>query len=188
MIQNFLETLNGIFPISDETKQILQSKLTCNLLPKGSLLLSEGQISDKLFFICNGMARAFYYENSNEITSWIVSSGNFIYSPSSFINQKPSFETIQLVEQSTVITFDYSVVQEMYLNQPEILHLALKISQKYLLVFDERVRSLRLSASDRYFRYAKQFPEIVANIKVDYLASYLGLSRATLNALRAKKS
>jgi hypothetical protein len=63
----------------------------------------------------------------------------------------------------------------------------LKVTEKYLLLYDERVRSLKLPAKERYMRFQKQFPEISSKVKLSYLASYLGLSRSSLNIIRAKK-
>ena len=187
MTTKFLNLLNSIVPLSIETVEQLKKITVTNKLPKGTLLLTEGQVSDKLFFLCEGMARAFYYENGAEITSWIVSDNDFIYSTASFIQQKPSFETIHLLEDSTVLCLTFKDLNNVYTKYPETIYVALKITEKYLLLYDERVRSLRLSAEERYLRFQKQFPQIVAKVKVEYIASYLGLSRSSLNLLRSKK-
>lgn len=187
MTSNFLNLLNSIVPLSNEIVEQLRKITVTNKLPKGTLLLTEGQVSDKIFFLCEGMARAFYYENGDEITSWIVSDNDFIYSTASFIQQKPSFETIHLLEDSTVLCLTFQDLNEIHGKYPETIYISLKITEQYLLLYDERVRSLRLSAEERYLRFQKQFPQIVAKVKVQYLASYLGLSRSSLNTLRSKK-
>ncbi|MFY7936613.1 MAG: Crp/Fnr family transcriptional regulator [Flavobacterium sp.] len=187
MTSKFFDLLNSIIPLSKDASEELIKIISISKLPKGTLLLAEGQVSDKLFFLCEGIARAFYYENGDEITSWIVSKNDFIYSTTSFIQQRMSFETIHLLEDSVVISINHRDLEDIYKKHPETIYIALKITEKYLLLYDERVRSLRLPAEEKYHRFQAQFPHISANVKIKYLASYLGISRSCLQSLRSKK-
>lgn len=187
MLKEFIERLNSITPMSVEANKQIQKIITIQKLPKWSLLLIEGQISDKLFFLCEGLARAFYYEKGEERTSWVVSQNDFFYSTKSFIQQKPSFETIQLLEDSTVISIDKKDIELLFQKFPETTYASLRITEKYLLHHDERVRSLRLTARDRYARFQEKYPEIASKVKIQYIASYLGLSHSHLSHLRMKK-
>lgn len=183
----FLNLLSSSMPLADEIWEEIEQITDVHLLSKGTLLLTKGQVSDSLFYLCQGMARAFYHEKEEEITSWIVADTDFIYSPVSFIQQKPSFETIQLLEDSIVLSISREDLEKIYKKHPEVMYLSLRIMEKYVLLCDERVRSLRLSAEERYWRFQRQFPQIVARVKVQYLASYLGLSRSSVNQVRSKK-
>jgi CRP-like cAMP-binding protein len=187
MLTEFIGALETILPVKPEVEDYLREITSVQKLHKGSILLSEGQISDRIFYIQEGLVRCFYFEKNEEITSWIVAEGNFICSTYSFIQQKPSFETIQLLEDSVVFSLSHAQLEECYQKFPEMAYVSLKISENYLLLHDERVRSLRLSAAERYDRFQKQFPGIVSRTKTQHLASYLGLSRSCLNLIRAKK-
>jgi CRP/FNR family transcriptional regulator, anaerobic regulatory protein len=187
MLNEFIDRLNSISPMSVEATKHIQKIITIQKLPKWSLLLVEGQISDKLFFLCGGIARAFYYENGEEKTSWVVSQNDFFYSTTSFVHQKPSFETIQLLEDSIVISVEKKEIDNLFKVFPETTILSLKITEKHLLIQDTRIRSLRLSARDRYSRFQEQYPIIASKVKIQYIASYLGLSHSHLSHLRMKK-
>jgi CRP-like cAMP-binding protein len=187
MITDLIDHINSIEKIDDEMIVAIGKIANLHRFPKGTLLLAEGQISDKLFFISKGIARCFYYEKEEEVTSWIVAEKNFVYSVSSFIQRKPSFESIQLLEDSELVSISYKNLELFYKNYPKVIYLGLKVTEKYLLLYDERVRSLKLPAKERYMRFQKQFPEISSKVKLSYLASYLGLSRSSLNIIRAKK-
>ncbi|MEO6901820.1 MAG: Crp/Fnr family transcriptional regulator [Bacteroidia bacterium] len=186
MLNNFLNILSEIIPISKELREHLQKKISVQRLPKLAVLLAEGQVCDKLFFICEGLLRVYYFEKEEEITSRIVIENSFVYSPSSFIQNKPSIETIQLLEDSTFICMNKNDLEEMFIMFPETTYMALKITERYLLINDSRARALRLPANDRYLLFQKQYPGVVSRIKVQYLASYLGLSRSCLNLFRSK--
>jgi CRP/FNR family transcriptional regulator, anaerobic regulatory protein len=187
MLTEFIERLNSITPMSVEANKQIQKIITIQRLPKWSLLLTEGQISDKLFFLCEGIARAFYYEKGEEKTSWVVSQNDFFYSTASFIHEKPSFESIQLLEDSIVISIEKKDMDYLFQIYPETTYVSLKITQQHLLLHDERVRSLRLTARDRYCHFQEKYPEISAKVKIQYIASYLGLSHSHLSHLRMKK-
>jgi CRP/FNR family transcriptional regulator, anaerobic regulatory protein len=187
MLTEFIDRLNSISPMSVEATKYIQKIITLQRLPKWSILLVEGQVSDKLFFLCDGMARAFYYENGEEKTSWVVSQNDFFYSTASFIHQKPSFENIQLLEDSVVISVDKKEIDNLFQKFPETTYVSMRITEKHLLLHDERVRSLRLSARDRYSRFQEQYPYIASKVKIQYIASYLGLSHSHLSHLRMKK-
>jgi CRP/FNR family transcriptional regulator, anaerobic regulatory protein len=187
MLTDFIERLNSITPMSVEATKYIQKIITFHRLPKWTLLLAEGQISDRLYFLCDGTARAFYYEKGEEITSWVGTQNDFIYSKASFIKQKPSTETIQLLEDSVVICFHKNDIKNLFEKYPETVYLSLKITEQFLLKTDEMVRSLRLSAEDRYTRFKEQYPEIASKVKIQYIASFLGLSHSHLSHLRMKK-
>ncbi|MCU0470850.1 MAG: Crp/Fnr family transcriptional regulator [Arcicella sp.] len=187
MTTNFFNIINTILPLKDDIAKNINQIVHVGNIPKGTLLLVEGQVSDKLYFLCSGMARAFYYDNGEEITSWIVSNNDFIYSAYSFIQQKPSYESIQILEDSIVLSIKLSDLENLYKKFPETSYIALKITERYMLLYDERVRSLRLSAIERYQRFQNQYPHIVSKVKTHYLASYLGMSRSCLHLLRSKK-
>ena len=61
-------------------------------------LSSMGKISNKIFFIIEGLARVHYLKDGKEITTYLSCNEGFIASYSSFINQSPSFENIQCIE------------------------------------------------------------------------------------------
>ncbi len=187
MLANFLNILNAIFPLSKETSEYFQHSFSVQRLPKRTILLAEGQISDTVFFVCQGLLRVYYFEKDEEITSRIVVENDFVYSPSSFIQNIPSIETIQLLEDSAIICIGKKELEEMFRKLPEATYLALKITERYLLIHDQRARALRLPANDRYILFQKQYPGITSRVKVQYLASYLGLSRSCLNLFRSKR-
>lgn len=186
MINSFIAFLNSIHPLSDEASKALQSIISVQRFPKNSILLSEGQVLDRLYFLCEGLARAFYFDNHQEFTSWILPENEFIISPYSFSLQKPSFETIQLLEDSVVITIERKDLESLYKSFPEITYVSLKITEGYLLLYDERTRSLRLSAEERFIRFQNQYPRLLMRLQVQHIASFLGLSRSRISFLRNK--
>lgn len=182
----FSNYLSTAFSVNTSVLDLIQDKVSVVTLFKGAVVLTEGQVSDKIFFICKGMVRAFYQEESIEMTSWFAAESTFIYSASSYSSQQPSYESIQLLEDSMLVVISKKDFEQMAAGSLEIAKLAIRILEHYILLFDQRTRLLRLPACERYRRFMSVYP-FAQRAQVAYVASYLGLSRSTVNLIRSKK-
>ncbi|MBO0948831.1 Crp/Fnr family transcriptional regulator [Fibrella forsythiae] len=157
-------------------------------LPRGTLLVREGQKTDQLFFLESGMARAYFYENENEITSWIIVKNGFAIAPHSFFNQEPSSENIELLAPSTVFSIQYDDLQRLYADFPLFNQVGRKIMEHYVLQYEWRIRILRTrSAEKRYDMFEQQFGPILVTAQGRHVASFLGMTASTLSRLRSKR-
>jgi CRP/FNR family transcriptional regulator, anaerobic regulatory protein len=186
MINSFTTYLNGIHPVSPEAIQELLLMISVQRLPKNAIVLVEGQVQDRLLFLEKGLARAFYYDGDKEYTSWILAENEFVISVSSFFQQKPSTEIVQLLEDATIVSLSWKDFDYLCRKYPEITYIALKITERYLLLFDNRTRFLRLSAKDRYLKFEQQHKHILLRLQIHHIASFLGLARSSISALRAE--
>lgn len=153
-------------------------------------MLQQGDVSDTLYFIVSGLVRACYDDltNRDEVTSWFLPEGGFIYSVTSFVNNTPSFEAIVAEEDTVVVAISKQQLAALFSCSPTFSTIAFQIAQQYLCVYDERVRSLRLPAKERYKRFQSQYPMLEARVKLNHLASYLGIGRSTLCQLRSERN
>ena len=186
-VQHFIHVLSTILPLPPILVEHMRQIITVQQLPKGAILLSERQVSDKLFFVYEGLTRSFYFEDGQEFTSRIGAENDFMYSPFSFITQNPSFETIQLLENSTIICIHKRDIDELHQKFPQAAYLSYKITERYLLLYDARIRALRLSAEERLDHFKKQYPHLALRVQMAHLATYLGISRSCLSHLRTKR-
>ena len=85
-------------PLSKELLHQLIQIVKTETLPKGHLLVKEGQIAHRLYFLEKGTARTFYYHKAKDITSWIYREDTPFTTWYSFLNTQPSFENLEIVE------------------------------------------------------------------------------------------
>jgi CRP/FNR family transcriptional regulator, anaerobic regulatory protein len=185
----FFELVENITPLSLLAKTALSSAICIEQVPSRAILLANGQIDDKVYFLAKGIVRAYYYDNGEEITTWLAAENDFIYSPHSFILQKPSFEYIETIEDCTLLSVRAEILENLCLAHADLSYLVMKLTQKYLLVYDERVRSMRasLSPEERYQRFCQSYPHLRNRVPLKFIASYLGTTPSTLSRIRAKK-
>ncbi|GAB3329223.1 Crp/Fnr family transcriptional regulator [Larkinella ripae] len=184
----FLDTLRELCPINGEIEKVINEYVVVQKSPKGAHLVTIGDVADRFFYIGTGLVRSYYYIDGKEVTSWIAAESDFAVSTQSFLKQEPSLEGIELLEDSQLLYISYPDLQRIYRNYPATNLIGRALSEKYLLVFDERIRSLRmLTAEERYYRFCQQHPGIGERVPLKHIASYLGLSRFTLSRLRGQK-
>ena len=149
------------------------------------MLLTDGKICNKVYFIEQGIARAFYYKDDQDTTSWLMKEGDWIISVHSFYGQRPSHENIELLEDSILTSLGYADLQSIYQEFPEFNFVGRVLTEYYYTLSEERAFSLRLqNAEDRYKTLLNTNPEIFNRAPLKYIASYLGITDTSLSRIR----
>jgi CRP/FNR family transcriptional regulator, anaerobic regulatory protein len=184
----FLKFLTQNFEASPEAVAFLEAHLKAQSLPKNMPLLVEGQVSDAIFYIEEGLARAFYEKDSKEITTLFAEAGDFIYSPPSFHRRTPSDESIELTEASKVVAIPYQVLHELYSKYPEMNKAGRILTEQYLLMYDSRVRLQRDTRPIvRLTAFMEAYPNIFSRASQVHIASYLGTTPETVSRFMNQK-
>ncbi|WP_018615709.1 Crp/Fnr family transcriptional regulator [Segetibacter koreensis] len=186
-MKEFFNLLSSIHELSLGLQQnLLQSLKTQDLERKG-FLLTEGELCKSIYYIEKGLLRCFYTTNSQEVCSWFMKEGDLIISVPSFFPQKPSYESIQALEDCSLLCLGYDELQKMYWNFLELNFVARVLTEKYYVLAEERLYSLRKhSAPERYAFLREKYPELIQRVPSKYLASYLGISEETLSRIKSK--
>ncbi len=186
MFESLLTHITAIYPISEELRQSISEALMVLHIPKKTLLLEEGKVCDKIYFIEKGISRAFYFKEGQEITAWFMEENNLIISVHSFFTRKPSYENIELLEDSVLYAIKFEDLHTLYKLYPEFNFVGRVLTEKYYLLSEERTMSLRmLTSQERYQKLLQSHPHLFNRVLNKHIASYLGMSAETLSRLRA---
>ena len=181
-----LHFLESIHPMSDSLKQHLAVTLKEKHLAKKDYLLKAGHVSRNICFIAKGLLRCFYIKDDLEVCSWFMKEGDVIVSVESFFQQKPSYESIQALEDCLVYYITYDELQYTYRHYSEFNFIGRVMLEKYYVLSEQRLYSMRMqTAVERYHHLLQHFPELVQRVSTTDIASYLGVRRETLS--RKKK-
>lgn len=187
-MQSLKAVLERIHPFSTEFWQELSKNVTEDRFPKKKILLREGEVSQNIWFIVEGLARAYYFKRGIDVTSWIMRENDLIISVNSFFTQTPSYETIELLEESKLISIDRKRLLYLY-EKFEAFNIASRIlTEKYYVLSEQRIYSMRMhSAPERYQHLLSSDPEIFQRVPLKYIASYLSMKAETLSRIRAAR-
>lgn len=171
---------------SAELKQHLFSILEKTTVEKGTLLLKEGELCSKAYYLEEGLARGFYNINGKELTSWFVSEGDILTSLSAFIKQERGRENIEVLEKSVLYSVTYEEWENIFELFPEFNKFGHLLMQRYYINLEKHALSLQFdTATERYEKFIQKQGHIQLRVPLKNLASYLGVSKETLSRIRA---
>jgi CRP-like cAMP-binding protein len=180
-IKHLIETLDSatLISLQNVSKQI-------NFC-KGDYLLKAESICTKSYWVESGILRKLYLHHEKEITTEFYFKDDLAISFDSYTLQKPSREFIQAVTDVTVNVTDYVNFQTIKAHSQQLQELDFLLTEYYALWLEEKVFELHTkNATQRYKSLLKKSPQVIQQIKVSHIASYLNISIETLSRIRSK--
>ncbi len=154
--------------------------------PKGHLLIKADKIERSVYFIEEGIARAYCELEDREVTFWFGAESDILLSYNSFFLGKPGYETIELLEDSVLYKISNEVLQNLYITNLEMANWGRKLVEAELIKTEERFISRQFkTATTRYEEFINSYPTILQRVQLGHIASYLGISQVTLSRIRA---
>jgi len=180
--EHLLEYLHGLYPLSTELRQHLYNILKVKELKRREYLLQAGKISEHVYFITEGLVRAYYLKDGKEICSWFMKERDVVFSVESFYGQQPSYESIQCLEPSVFYYISFQELQYIYKNFIEFNYIRGLLTEKYYALSEQRLRSMRMQKSKERVEFLlTQHGDLINRVPRKYLATYLGVTEETLS-------
>jgi CRP-like cAMP-binding protein len=167
---------------ADDVQEIV-SRHTREHYRKGDFLLQKGAVADDYYIVEAGLVRSFVYDyEDNDITIGFSSPGGLVIEVASIFQRVPTAEYIQW-------RISYESFQELFHTIPACREWG-RGWMAYAL-YQAKVRSIEmitLPASKRYMQLLEQYPEIIQQVPLKYIASYLGVTDTSLSRIRKEVS
>lgn len=184
-MQNIINKINSLYPISRDTVQALEENLTLCHFPKKYQLIKSDIYCKWAYFIEQGMTRSFWLVNGEEITTSFSCEGGIVFSMDEFYYDNPSEEFVETIEDVVAYKILLTDLTRLFETNIELANWGRIIHQnEYRRLHHSHKELLTLSAKERYDEFKQQFPEIYLRAQLGYIASYLGITSSTLSRLR----
>lgn len=181
-LQAFIQAIYPLNPIELE-------ELTANWKPlivkRKTLLTTAGETEKYLYFVLEGVQRAFFLGDNNQEATII-----FTYPPSfsgvadSFLTQTPSLYYLETITASRFLRISYDEIQALIKKHPGIHQLFFKATAFALKGALERHIELQSYSNEEKFKtLLKRSPHILQLVPHKYLASYLGMDATNFSKL-----
>ena len=183
MLKSTLKTFNIL---TDAEIESFIRLFTSKKLNKSDFFIKEGDICNEIAFIVSGTFRSFYISGQGEeITSCIKFPGSLMTAYSSFITGKSTFVNMQAITSAELLVVQQKVMDDLTVSNPNWMKFSKIIAEQQYIELEKRTFQLQGdTAIDRYTALIKNHPEFIQHIPLQYLASYLGITKRHLSRIR----
>ncbi|KFC22650.1 Crp/Fnr family transcriptional regulator [Epilithonimonas lactis] len=181
------QILDDIYPIPDSSKSLVKKDISLIKYPKGQIIINADKIESNVYFIKQGIARAFSNDSQNEITFWFGKEGSTVLSMMSYISNGKGYEDIELLEDSELYQIKSSDLQDLFIKDIHLANWGRKFAEKELAKTEQLFISRQTkTATERYIELLEKTPHLIQRVQLRYIASYLGITQVSLSRIRAE--
>ena len=188
-ITPFKEMLKAAFPALEDSIDHMASFFEPMHLKKNEYLVEVGKKCRYIVFINSGVMRNYRFDDEgNEIVKYMTCNGDFNTVYQHFIKQERSLEYIQAVTDCDLMAIDFPRFNQLKNESEAFRTMTEQLLAEGLTCKEERLVSyLTEDAQKRYENLMREQPLIVQYSPMQFVASYLGITRETLSRIRNKR-
>ena len=189
-MEDLINKIKTHLHLSSEAEEFIYSISKEKTLPKGEILIHQGQVVKKTFFVTAGCLRSYCIDKNGKehtllfaIKDWWISDFIAIY------NNELSTLTIECITDSNIIEFNTEKLNGIYSIFPEFEAFQRKNLERHVVSLHKRIlNQLQLPAPERYDLFLKQYPDIEQYTPNYHIASYLGITQQSSSRIRVKNA
>ena len=186
-MKNVIAKMRSLYPVSDETVELLKARVTPCRFPKRYQLIKADEFCRSAYFIEEGMTRSFWLVDGQEITTSFAWEGSIVFSMDELYYGKVSEEFVETLEEVEAYRIALTNLRHLFETDLEWCNWGRIIHQnEYRRLHQSHKERLTLPAKERYEAFKQQFPDVCQRVNLGYIASYLGITLSTLSRLRAE--
>ncbi|MEG2101603.1 Crp/Fnr family transcriptional regulator [Flavobacterium sp. FlaQc-28] len=187
MYDRLLNLIREIIKTDENDVVMVQRYFEPSFCDKGQILEIENKPVKYLYFINSGFIRVFYNENGSQITTHINCPSGFITSFNSFINAAVSNDNVECITSCQVLRITKDNFNLLCQNSQKWADFARIIYERSVIYNEQRTKDIiNLSAEERYLNLLKHNPDIIQNVPLQYIASFIGIKPESLSRVRRK--
>jgi len=184
---NIDEIIDRICPLPESSKESLKKNITEVSHPKGFCLMEADKVIPYIYFLRTGIARAYASTENNDITFWFGTEGEAVISMKSYVEEKPGYESIELLEDCKLYQLETKILKQLFSEDIHIANWGRKFAERELVKTEELIISRQYkTALERYKDLLKEKPHLLQRVQLGHIASYLGITQVSLSRIRAE--
>lgn len=155
---------------------------------KSEFLVEKGCFDDNFYILKDGILRAFIPTTDGEQTLWFGYPGQVVFDVWCYHYRKPSRITIEAVVPSVLYTISKPELESLCQHSLPVCNIMRKILEGHAADTEESFTSLFEcdGGLERYLSILKRHPELLQNVPLKKLASYIKLAPQSLSRIRSQ--
>lgn len=184
-----MERIRQIFKtlvdLSDADWENFASRLSCRDYSKKSIILPKGKTERHLSFIEKGILRFNIPKPDFDFTFGFAFENSFVSAYDSFLQQSPCMYNVEAITDTVLWRITYTDLNQIYSETLLGDRIGRKVAENlYRRKMKRELSLLQDDATKRYLDLLEEQPELVRQIPLKYLASYIGIRPQSLSRIR----
>lgn len=187
MMEDFVGIISRRYGICREDIEALLVHAEEVQIAKGEHLVEYGGFNDSLYFVRDGILRAFRSPEDTDLTLWFALPGDIVVDMFCYYGGVKSPIGIEAEIDTTAYVMDKMAIEQTCESSIHAANAVRRIFERHSFVFEENVLSLWNCADgrERYLSILERHPELLRSVPLKRLASYLKITPQSLSRIRA---
>ena len=174
-------------PMPENEARKLFRHMRLKSFSRGEFIVKRGEFNSDFHVLDRGIWSAVQHEvDYADITLWFAFSGECVFNVWSFVMGKPSPIDIISETDSTAFVIDKDSLEEILSSEPDVAACLHKIILGHLAFYENRLLEMSRPsrATDKYKWISEWHPELLREVPVGRIASFLGITIQSLSRIR----
>jgi signal-transduction protein with cAMP-binding, CBS, and nucleotidyltransferase domain len=182
-----ISRIKDYIEVNDEEIEIIHKLFVKEHFKKNAVMLREGDVCRKLFFIAQGIVRFSRLQDGEDRTYVFRGEGAFCLELESFLQKIPSKSTITTIEPTTVLSISYENLQIFFNELRYGDRFGRRVTeQAFIQVVNLLTTFNSESPEHRYLRFVMIHKPFIQRIPQLYIASHIGVTPQALCRIKKK--
>ncbi|WP_192703224.1 Crp/Fnr family transcriptional regulator [Paenibacillus sp. OAS669] len=175
---------------SEEEQQVIASEIQVDEYKKGSILLRQGDIPTKCYFILKGCIRQYAVDASGrEVTSNFYTEEQAVVIYNEHSESKSSNYMLTCLEDCVLVVGNLATINDTYNKYPQLESMTNRMTVEIFgSVQEDFANFIASSPEERFKSLLHKRPGLIDRVPQHQLASYLGVTPESLSRIKKRIS
>lgn len=151
-------------------------------------IIKTGDVDENVYIVRDGMVRGVFFANGRENTIYFAFPGDFVASTASLSLGLPAQITMEAFFETVVTVIPMAEFLKMAERSPVFMRWMTEWFLGQIWTIERKRTILAGDASERYDALILRRPELIQQVPIKAIASYLGIAETSLSRLRNPKN
>lgn len=182
---HFLKTIFKPENFKESELDLILSQFSKKEFSKHDDIIRIGSVANYYFFLESGFARSYAVDvDGNDVTTKFYSQNDIVIDWHSYFLKTPGKESIQALSACVAWKIHFDGFMKLF-NLESFREVGrTRLVSNYFELKSHSVSMITDQAKDRYLALLKEKPEIIQNVPLKQIATYLGITDTSLSRIR----
>ena len=123
--------------------------------------------------------------DGTETSLWFVTAGEVVFSSWGYVNNEPSMATIESVNESSAYMISKADLEQLFSSSIQMANFGRRIFEQEIVNVDNSTIAYGIpNAKERYLALLEANPELLRDVPLKHLASFLYITPQSLSRIR----